>query len=94
MSSKKKPTPEEYKARVAQAIQLMETIVNDRLTPRNIRRVVSEGIELLKSEKLSLAARAVQVIESLDEIMQDPNMPLYARTKLWQIISYLEGIRD
>ncbi|MBS7642709.1 UPF0147 family protein [Candidatus Bathyarchaeota archaeon] len=72
----------------------METIVNDRLTPRNIRRVVSEGIELLKSEKLSLAARAVQVIESLDEIMQDPNMPLYARTKLWQIISYLEGIRD
>lgn len=94
MSTKKKPTPEEYRARVTQAIQLMETIVNDRLTPRNIRRVISEGIELLKSEKLSLAARAVQVIESLDEIMQDPNMPLYARTKLWQIISYLEGIRD
>ncbi len=94
MSARKKPTPEEYKARVNQAIQLMETIVNDRLTPRNIRKVVSEGIELLKSEKLSLAARAVQVIESLDEIMQDPNMPLYARTKLWQIISYLEGIRD
>jgi len=94
LSTKKKPTPEEYRARVTQAIQLMETIVNDRLTPRNIRRVISEGIELLKSEKLSLAARAVQVIESLDEIMQDPNMPLYARTKLWQIISYLEGIRD
>jgi uncharacterized protein (UPF0147 family) len=94
LSARKKPTPEEYKARVNQAIQLMETIVNDRLTPRNIRKVVSEGIELLKSEKLSLAARAVQVIESLDEIMQDPNMPLYARTKLWQIISYLEGIRD
>lgn len=94
MSTRKSKREEEYRARIAQAIQVMETIVNDRMTPRNIRRVISQGIETLQSEKLSLAARAVQVIEALDEIMQDPNMPLYARTKLWQIISYLEGIRD
>ncbi|GAG74684.1 unnamed protein product, partial [marine sediment metagenome] len=29
-----------------------------------------------------------------NEISQDPNCPMYARTKLWNIVSILETVRD
>jgi len=31
---------------------------------------------------------------SLDEILQDPNMPPYTRVKLWNVMSLLEAIKD
>jgi uncharacterized protein (UPF0147 family) len=29
----------------------------------------------------------------LDEITNDPNMPMYARTKIWNVVSLLEEKR-
>ena len=33
-------------------------------------------------------------ISTLDEILQDPNMPPYTRVKLWNVMSLLEAIKD
>jgi len=85
---------EEYMDRVNKAIQILQLIASDPTTPRNIRKAAKESIDQLQSEKLSLAARASNVIDILDEISQDPNIPVYTRTKIWQAISFLEGIRD
>ncbi|MBS7611920.1 UPF0147 family protein [Candidatus Bathyarchaeota archaeon] len=80
--------------RVNKAIQILQLITSDPTTPRNIRKAAKESIDQLQSDKLSLAARASNVIDILDEISQDPNIPVYTRTKIWQAISFLEGIRD
>jgi len=80
--------------RVNKAIQILQSITSDPTTPRNIRRAAKESIDQLQSDKISLAARASNVIDILDEITQDPNVPVYTRTKIWQAISFLEGIRD
>jgi uncharacterized protein (UPF0147 family) len=80
--------------RVNKAIQILQLITSDPTTPRNIRRAAKESIDQLQSDKISLAARASNVIDILDEITQDPNIPVYTRTKIWQAISFLEGIRD
>ncbi|MEM2849737.1 MAG: UPF0147 family protein [Candidatus Bathyarchaeia archaeon] len=85
---------EEYMDRVNKAIQILQLITSDPTTPRNIRKAAKESIDQLQSDKLSLAARASNVIDILDEISQDPNIPVYTRTKIWQAISFLEGIRD
>lgn len=97
MSSKIKKSSkkvEEYMDRVNKAIQILQLITSDPTTPRNIRKAAKESIDQLQSDKLSLAARASNVIDILDEISQDPNIPVYTRTKIWQAISFLEGIRD
>ena len=38
--------------------------------------------------------RAANAIGILDEIVTDPNMPLFARTAIWQAVSLLEQIKD
>jgi len=85
---------EEYMKKLSQAKQILNMIADDNTTPRNIRRTAKTASDMLDDEKLSIAARAANAISILEEISQDPNMPMYSRTRIWNAISVLEGIRD
>ena len=85
---------EEYMKKLSQAKQILNMIADDNTTPRNIRRTAKTASEMLDDEKLSIAARAANAISILEEISQDPNMPMYSSTRIWNAISVLEGIRD
>lgn len=71
-------------------IKLFDQIIEDRTVPRNIRRVVEESKRALNNEEWQPEVRISTAIQILDEIINDPNMPLYARTKIWNIVSMLE----
>jgi uncharacterized protein (UPF0147 family) len=81
-------------SKVQQAIALLRSIVNDTGVPRNIRGAANNAIKMLQNEKLSLGVRAANAINILEDISQDPNMPLHTRVRLWSIISVLETIKD
>jgi uncharacterized protein (UPF0147 family) len=89
-----KLSKEEYQKKLSQAIQVLTLIADDNTTPRNIRRTAKNASEMLVDENLSIAARAANAIAVLEDISQDPNMPMYSRTRIWNAISVLEGIRD
>ncbi|MQY82997.1 hypothetical protein GH157_04805 [archaeon] len=85
---------EEYNQKTNQAMSILNRVSDDNTTPRNIRRTAKQASDLLLDESTSLAARAANAIDLLDQISQDPNMPMYTRTRIWNVISVLEGIRD
>jgi uncharacterized protein (UPF0147 family) len=85
---------EEYQRKLHQAKQILNMIADDNTTPRNIRRTAKSAADMLDDTGLSIAARAANSISVLEEISQDPNMPMYSRTRIWNAISVLEGIRD
>ena len=73
-------------------IKLLDEIINDRTVPRNIRAAVEEAKKsLLSKEELDIRLSAA--VSYLDEITNDPNMPLYTRTQIWNIVSMLERIK-
>lgn len=84
----------EWEAKRQQVVQILETIVNDTETPRNIRRIAKQASTELFNEKLKPAVRAANSIEMIEEIINDPNMPSFTRTQLWMAISILETIRS
>ena len=85
---------EEYMQKLNQAMSILNMIADDNTTPRNIRRTAKQASEMLVDENLSIAARAANAIAVLEDISQDPNRPMYSRTRIWNAISVLEGIRD
>ena len=85
---------DEYQKKMTQAKQILTMIADDNTTPRNIRRTAKNAADMLDDPSLSIAARAANSISVLEEISQDPNMPMYSRTRIWNAISVLEGIRD
>jgi len=85
---------QEYMKKTNQAMSILNMVADDNTTPRNIRRTAKQASDILLDESLSMAARAANAIDILDQISQDPNMPMYTRTRIWNVISVLEGIRD
>jgi len=83
-----------YEEKIKQAMEHLSMISEDTSTPRNIRRAAKEAMEMLSDENLTPAVRAANAISILDEISQDPNMPVPTRTRIWAILSLLEGIKD
>nr|ABZ07665.1 putative uncharacterized protein family (UPF0147) [uncultured marine crenarchaeote HF4000_ANIW137N18] len=76
------------------AMSTLNQIATNLSTPRNIRKNIAELIEGLKSGEYSISVRAVNTISLLDDVTQDPNLPSYVRTSLWQAVSTLESIRE
>ena len=74
-------------------VKLMEEIVADRGVPRNVKSKVSEAKEALLNEEQELNVRVATAISILDEVSIDPNLPVYARTKIWNLVSKLEELR-
>jgi len=76
------------------AMSTLNQIATNPSTPRNIRKNIADVIDGLKSDEYSISVRAVNTISLLDDVTQDPNLPSYVRTSLWQAVSTLESIRE
>ena len=87
-------TKEENLELLNNATTTLNQIATNPSTPKNIRKNITEIVEELKSDKYSVSVRAANTISLLDDVTQDPNMPSYVRTSLWQAVSTLESIRE
>jgi uncharacterized protein (UPF0147 family) len=80
--------------KMAQALNVLQKIAEDNGVPRNIRRSATDAMKVLQGKTYTSAVKASNAISILEECGQDPNMPLFARTAIWQAISVLEQIKD
>ena len=87
-------TKEENLEFLNNAMTTLNQIATNPSTPKNIRKNIADIVEELKSDEYSISVRATNTISSLDDVTQDPNMPSYVRTSLWQAVSTLESIRE
>ena len=73
-------------------IKILDEVVNDRTVPKNIRGAAESSKSILNSNE-AMELKISTAIHTLDEIINDPNMPMYARTKIWNVVSMLEQVR-
>lgn len=73
-------------------MKLLEDVVNDRTVPKNIRSAAEDSKNILNSTD-TIELKISTAIHTLDGIINDPNMPMYARTKIWNVVSMLEQSR-
>ena len=77
---------------IEEVSQILEYIMDNNTVPRNIREAANESNELLKSDEQDQSVRMSTVLTKLDEISNDPNIPVHARTLIWEVLSKLESI--
>ena len=87
-------TKEENLEFLNNALSTLNQIATNPSTPKNIRKNIADIVEQLKSDEYSVSVRAANTISLLDDVTQDPNLPSYVRTPLWQAVSTLESIRE
>lgn len=73
-------------------VMMLQHMMEDSTIPRNIRRVADDTRKVLVNDSQTLGLRAATAISLIDEISNDPNMPVHARTRIWELVSQLETI--
>ncbi|MEW6069980.1 MAG: UPF0147 family protein [Candidatus Thermoplasmatota archaeon] len=71
----------------------LEQLAEDFTIPKNIRKIFSEVKEILLNTKNPLDVKCATANSRLEELVNDPNLPMHARTTLWEVMSKLETIR-
>ena len=77
-----------------EAVETLDQIAKNQSTPKTVKKSLTDVLEEINTSEYSLSVRAANTISQLDDITQDPNVPSYVRTQLWQAVSKLEAIRE
>jgi uncharacterized protein (UPF0147 family) len=71
---------------------LISELMDDRSIPRNIKSCIQESLGILNAG-CTPEERISSIVSALDEASADPNVPMHARTVIWNAISALEGMK-
>lgn len=78
--------------KVKQIADYLDSLAEDNSVPRNIRKGAADAKAKLLNTSEAMDVRATSAIVILDDLANDPNIPLHGRTMIWNVISQLETI--
>jgi len=76
-----------------QVAQILDMLSEDTSVPRNIRKGAKDSKERLFDAREALDLRCASVVSVLEDLSNDPNIPLHGRTLIWNATSILESIK-
>src|SRR3990172_933860 len=79
--------------RLKTILDVLDQLAEDTSVPRNIRRGATEAKNRLVKKEDALDLRVQSAIVIMDDLANDPNLPLHGRTQIWNIISALETVK-
>lgn len=80
------------KAELEKISQMLEMLTTDTSIPRNVRTNLQGAQQKLRENKDTDLAIG-SVIYTLDEVSSDINLPMHARTMIWNLMSELESMK-
>jgi uncharacterized protein (UPF0147 family) len=78
--------------KIEQIVDGLNMISEDNSIPRNIRRGADEVKQILHKSGDPIDLRVASATSILDDLANDPNIPLHGRTLIWNIMSRLEEL--
>lgn len=79
--------------KIGEVISFLDRVIEDASIPRNIRKSAEEAKNTLLNENEDVSVRIASALYILEEISNDRNLPLHARTLVWNAASELETIK-
>ena len=76
-----------------EAIKILKQIEEDITISKNIRTKIKLAFIALEEETIDLPIRINKSLQELEELSEDPNIPSYTRTQIWNVASLLETIK-
>jgi hypothetical protein len=75
-----------------EVIKALSQIESDNTVPRNIRFKIRNACVALEESDKCVAIRIDKSLQELDEVSNDPNVPMYARAQIWDVVTRLESL--
>jgi len=80
------------KVKMNQILDVLDQLSEDTSVPRNIRRGATEAKTKLEQPNEPMDVKIAGAIGKLDDLANDPNIPMHGRTVIYRIITELENV--
>ncbi len=80
------------KTKLNQIIDVLDQLSEDTSVPRNIRRGATEAKSRLSQTTEAMDVKVAGAVGKLDDLANDPNIPMHGRTVIYRAISELENL--
>jgi uncharacterized protein (UPF0147 family) len=80
------------KVKLNQIKEVLDQLAEDTSVPRNIRRGATEAKTRLDMSGEPMDVRIAGAIGKLDDLANDPNIPMHGRTVIYRVITELENL--
>jgi uncharacterized protein (UPF0147 family) len=77
---------------IGEIVEILNQVIKDNSVPRNIRRGAEEARGILLDESQDIKDRASSALYILEDLSNDRNLPMHARTVLWNVAGALETL--
>lgn len=80
-------------SKLVEVLDALELIEKDSSVPKNIREGIKNSAQVLKERDIEMAVRINKSLQELEELSDNPNIPVFTRTQLWNVVSLLESVQ-
>ncbi len=85
---------QDFDNKITNIKQQIDMLLNDNSVPRNVKTALSDARRALDQPEAGYSVRSSAATYKIDEISNDINLPPYARTVIWNMLSLLEEIKE
>ena len=80
-------------AGIQAVLDVLSVIEQDNSVPKNVRAKIKIAMASLQEENgKSREVKIDQILQQLDDLSDDPSLPPYTRTQIWNVVSTLESV--
>jgi len=72
-----------------EVLSAIDEIIDDSTLPRTVRECLDRVRTVLNQEE-DWEVTKDSVIQLLEQVTRDPNMPMFTRTQIWSVVTMLE----
>jgi len=83
----------DFDKEVSETKELINILLNDPMIPKNVKNTLQMIGEILEKEPKNIV-KLSEAIYGLQDISEDPNLPLNAKSDVWQLLSKLEKLKE
>jgi len=79
--------------KLSEICEILLQIELDETLPKNAREKLKGTISIINENEKNIDVKRDVIMQQLDDIIDDPNLPNYVRTQIWNVVSILESMR-
>jgi uncharacterized protein (UPF0147 family) len=79
--------------KIAEVIKFIDLLTKDTSIPKNVRKGLEDAKASLQNTSEDATVRISNAVYAIQEVSNDVNLPLHARTQIWQVLGMLEKVK-
>jgi len=72
---------------------LIDMLLGDVMIPKNVKNIL-QNIGMIVERESKNVVKLSEAIYGLQDISEDPNLPLNAKSDVWQLLNKLEKVKE